>query len=186
MYNKRIFIGIPIKLNLKMIVDMMKTTVSAPYGNLKWVYGKNLHLTLSYLGNLDDQMINKIQEKIELVDFGKAFNAEINHTGVFPDSVSPNSFWLGFGEGSDNFRIISGKIKSILEELNIPSDNREFIPHIVIGKVQNKKELWKINVNSYLNTVFSPTKFYVNSIHLYESEKTDQGIKYTSIVSKRL
>ena len=53
-----------------MIVDMMKTTVSAPYGDLKWVYGKNLHLTLSYLGNLDDQMINKIKEKIELVDFG--------------------------------------------------------------------------------------------------------------------
>ena len=186
MESKRIFIGIPVKVNLKTVVEMIQTTVDAPYGDVKWVYGKNLHLTLAFIGNVDESQLKLISSELESINLGQPFNAVLSYTGLFPNSENPNVFWLGIDKGKDRLISIVDQIQGILKKLDLPIDEKEFIPHVTIGRVRKSKEIWKIGTNSYLNAVFSPTRFLVDSIHLYESEMTEKGVKYTTIVSNSL
>tara|TARA_S200000501_G_C20868400_1_gene763109 strand:- start:350 stop:913 length:564 start_codon:yes stop_codon:yes gene_type:complete len=184
--NKRIFIGIPVKVNLNTVVEMIQTTVDAPYGDIKWVYGKNLHLTLAFVGNLEESQIKDIITELESMNFGQPFNAVLNYTGLFPNPENPNVFWLGIDKGRSRLNLIVDQIHSILNKLSLPINDKKFIPHVTIGKVRKNIDSWKIGTSSYLNAVFSPTRFLVNSIHLYESAMTEKGVKYTSIVSNSL
>tara|TARA_B100001029_G_C15027671_1_gene434750 strand:- start:138 stop:701 length:564 start_codon:yes stop_codon:yes gene_type:complete len=184
--NKRVFFGIPVKVNLNTLIEMIQTTVDAPCGDIKWVYGKNLHLTLAFIGNIELDKIERLKEELKSVNFDQPFNAVLNYTGIFPTPKDPNVFWLGIDKGEDRFQSIVKKIREILLKLDLLIDTKEFIPHVTIGRIQNKKEAWKIDTNSYLNAVFSPTRFIVNSIHLYESIMTEKGVRYSTIVSKSL
>jgi len=184
--NKRIFIGIPVKVNLKTVVEMIQTTVDAPYGNVKWVYGKNLHLTLAFIGDVDEAKLKVLSDELKSLNLGQPFNAVLSYTGLFPTAENPNVFWLGIDKGKERLKDIVEQIHGILKKYELPIDEKDFIPHVTIGRVRKNKELWKIGTNSYLNAVFSPSRFLVDSIHLYESEMTEKGVKYTTIVSNSL
>jgi RNA 2',3'-cyclic 3'-phosphodiesterase len=173
-------------VNLSTIVEMVQTTIDAPYGDIKWVFGKNLHMTISFLGNLDEKKINELSQKLETLKFGSPFNCVLTHTGIFPDAKEPRVFWLGIDRGKDRVIGIVEQINNTLKELEFPVDDKIFIPHVTIGRVKNKENVWKIGSDNYLNAVFSPTRFPVNSVHLYQSELTQQGVKFTTIVSNNL
>ena len=186
MGSKRIFLGIPVRVNISTMVEMIKTTVDAPYGDIKWVYGKNLHLTLAFLGNVEEIQINEISQSLEELNFGSPFNCVLSHTGVFPNPAEPSVFWLGIDKGKDQIIDIVEQLNEMLKKLKLPFEEKPFIPHITIGRVKNKENSWKIDTNTYLNAVFSPTRFPVNSVHLYQSELTQQGVKFKTIVSSSL
>ena len=115
MKNKRIFLGIPVKVNLSNTIEMVQTTVSSTYGEIKWVYGKNLHITLAFLGDKIDYKIKELSDLILSTEFGSPFNCVLNYTGIFPDPDKPHVFWLGIDNGKK--RIIS--LVEIINEENI-------------------------------------------------------------------
>ena len=186
MENKRVFIGIPIRVNLQTIVEMIQTTIDAPYGDIKWVFGKNLHLTFAFLGNINQSQIDALSKELEKINLGQPFNAILDHTGTFPNSAEPRVFWLGIDKGKERLIQLESQINGILKKLDFEVDEKEFIPHVTIGRVRDKENVWKVGTSTYLNAVFSPTRFLVKSVHLYESEKTEMGVKYTTIVSNNL
>ena len=186
MENKRTFIGIPLRVNLATVVEMIQTTIEAPYGDIRWVYGKNLHLTLSFLGKLEQTKIDELAKELEIINLGQPFNAILNHAGVFPNPDDPRVFWLGIDKGKERLIQLVHQLNGILKKIDLPVEDEDFFPHVAIGRVRNKDNVRKIDTSTYLNAVFSPTRFLVNSIHLYESEMTEKGIKYTTIVSNNL
>ena len=186
MESKRTFIGIPVKVNLQMIVEMVQSTIDLTFEDIKWVYGKNLHLTLAFLGNVNQSKIDELKKELQNVNLGQPFNTVLNHTGIFPNPQEPRVFWLGMEKGKNRLIEIVKQIHSILNKLDLPVDENEFIPHVTIGRLKNKVNTAKIDTNSYINAVFSPTRFLVDSIHLYESEMTENGVRYTTIVSNNL
>ena len=61
--SKRVFFGIDLSRKFSQLIPMLKTTVGEQDGDIKWISGKNLHLTLSFLGNIDDSKIDEYQIK---------------------------------------------------------------------------------------------------------------------------
>ena len=156
---KRIFIGIPVKVSLETILVMIQTTIDTPFGDIKWVYGKNLHLTLSFLGNLEQIKIDELKKLFETIKFGLPFNCVLTYTGIFPNQEEPRVFWLGVEKGKDRIIEIVEQIDGILENLNLSLSEKPYIPHVTIGRMKNKENAWKIDTNTYLNAVFSPIIF---------------------------
>lgn len=177
--QKRIFIGIPAGDQIKSILHLLKSAVNCNPRHIKWIPFENIHLTLSFLG---DVSINKIPDIIQSVEHNIAtaqFQLSISGTGVFPSSRSPKVLWLGIDKGIDELKLLHHQIKKSVTELKENYENNTFVPHISIARIRRLHR--KIDVLAFLNSVYSPIDLEVDSISMYESKLFPKGAQYTII-----
>ena len=59
--KQRIFVGLELSGYLTNIIPMVKSTIVDNKKLINWVSGKNLHLTLSFIGSIDVDRIDKLK-----------------------------------------------------------------------------------------------------------------------------
>ena len=175
---KRIFVGIDLSRKFSQLISMLKTTVGELEGGVKWISGKNLHLTLSFLGNVDDSKIDSLISDLQEVKELPKFILSVNGTGTFPNSESPKVFWLGIEEGYDELSDSQSIIYELSCEYKETQREEIFVPHITIGRIKPGKKSTKYNVTTFLNAVYSPIEIPINIVNLYESRLTPDGPRY--------
>ena len=141
-----------------------------------------LHLTLRFLGEIDDARVNRIKEILKQLKIEK-FNARLNGLGVFPSSNFIRVVWVGL-EPKQKFIEIHNMIDTELEKLKMKRDER-FESHVTLARIkwlQDKRKflekLKKIKVN--------PIEFCVDSIKLKKSTLTKEGPIYEDIFCLQL
>ncbi len=149
--------------------------------NVKLVEPKNIHITLKFLGDTDEQLIDDIGEIIKSsTEEIKPFNIQLTGTGVFPNPNYIRIVWIGM-ENHEQIEIIAKKIDDKILELGFERERRGFSPHLTIARVRsakNKDKLLQV-VEKYKKTVFTDVK--VESIKLMESDLTPKGPIYTTL-----
>ena len=175
--EKRVFIGIPIGHKIKSILPSLKSTVHSSTNIIKWIPPENIHLTLSFLGNISDKDIPNIVQSLENCITSKYFKIKIESTGVFPSANFPKILWIGIGKGADDLTSLQQDIEISVRKFKGIYRREKFMPHITIARIRRSRR--KIDVLPFLNTVYSPTELDVNSICLYESKLFPEGAQYT-------
>jgi 2'-5' RNA ligase len=184
--TKRIFLGIPIYNSVFNIVTMMRTMVEDPNKNLRWVSGKSIHLTISFIGNFNENQIPSLVENIQSALTQNPFTISIEGTGLFPNQKSPNVFWLGIRKGESELINLHSQLSKVLSKFEINTTKTSFTPHITIARVPKNSDFGKVDCNPFLNTVYSPVEIDVNSIYLYESQLTPERAVYTELAKFQL
>ena len=176
--SRRVFVGIDLSRKFSHLITMLRTTVGEQDGDIKWVSGKNLHLTLSFLGNIDNSKIDFLIADLKEVMKLPSFTLSVDGTGIFPDSETPKVLWLGIEDGHDEL----SSAQSIIDELSFGfkeiQREEKFIPHITIGRINHAKKNTKFDVTTFLNAVYSPIEIPINIVNLYESYLTPDGPRY--------
>ena len=175
--EKRVFIGIPIGHKIKSILPSLKSTVHCSRDIIRWIPPDNIHLTLSFLGNISDKDIPNIVQSLENCITSKYFKIKIESTGVFPSANFPKILWIGIGKGADDLTSLQQDIEISVRKFKGIYRREKFMPHITIARIRRSRR--KIDVLPFLNTVYSPTELDVNSICLYESILLPKGTRYT-------
>ncbi len=144
------------------------------------------HLTLSFLGDVDEERVPTIEDALESaveddIDFGP-FDAEIGGLGVFPSLDYISVVWLGVEEGGKEMTLLHDAVESRLYDLGFSPDDNEFVPHITIARMQHAggKELVQQNVRESDPTV---GRMEVSEIRLTESEPTSDGPAYSTVAA---
>jgi len=175
----RCFIAIDIPKSKK-IIDL-SNQIKKSGANVKLVELKNIHITLKFLGDTEEEYINQIEKTIkESTDGIEPFDIKLANTGVFPNRNYVKVMWVGI-EDKGELAQISNNINECLAALGFEKDKREFSPHLTIARVRsarNKERLVEI-VNKYNDIEFSIIK--VDSIKLKQSELTPKGPIYTTL-----
>ena len=175
--ERRVFIGIPIGGKIKSILPSLKTSIHSSRDIIRWIPPENIHLTLSFLGNMSDQDIPNIIQSIEICITSKYFKIIIESTGVFPSANFPKILWLGIGKGADELTLLQKEIERSVRKFKEISKKENFKPHITIARIRRSR--LKIDVLPFLNTVYSPIELDINFICLYESILLPKGARYT-------
>ncbi len=134
---------------------------------------KSMHLTLKFLGEVDEKKVDGIKKKLAKIKFPK-FTAKLEGTGVFPTDSYIRVAWVGL-EPMDRFIEIQQKIDKALED-DFDYDVK-FHPHITLARVkflENKKEF----KDKIANIKIEPKEFEVSSFKLFESVLTKKGPVY--------
>jgi len=76
----RCFISIDLSENIKQEIDKIQNKLPDFYG--KKTELTNLHLTLKFLGEIGEDKVKEVKERLSGIDFEK-FEAEIDSLGVF-------------------------------------------------------------------------------------------------------
>lgn len=96
----------------------------------------NLHLTLLFLGDTDEELIPQISRSLE--EIAKAtptLTLKFSNLGGFPDLFHPQTIWVGlFGDGLDQLQqAIASQLLSIVPT----ADTKPFCPHLTIARVKD-------------------------------------------------
>lgn len=103
--------------------------------NVKWVERENLHWTLQFLGEIDDQEVYDVCQAAEQAASRVAPFALVAHgVGAFPSVSRPRTLWLGAAEGADPLIELHRQLDEVLKPLGFRGENRRFQPHLTLGR----------------------------------------------------
>lgn len=175
---KRIFIAIKIEPENTFL--RIHSSLRAILGNEKitWVDPSNIHLTLAFLGDTEEERIKvaAIMLKQKCSGFGE-FDFSLSGVGVFKDFRDPRVIWLGINESAKLTRLYE-EIKIGLKDTGSQIEDRAFRPHITIGRIKfiRNIEALKDAIERYRDTEIQ--KVIVNEVILYESILKPSGPVY--------
>jgi len=153
---------------------------------VKLVEPQNIHITLKFLGETDEKLIDRIEEIIkESVKNMQPFEILLKGAGFFPNQNYIKVIWIGIGN-TEQLGEIAYKIDKQLSELGYDRDKRKFSAHLTIARVKsakNKDKLIQI-IEKYKEIEFG--KIIVDSIKLKQSELTPKGPIYTTLKDIKL
>ena len=151
--------------------------------DINWVEPKDIHLTLKFMDNIDEQQVEKIIETLdELVSRQKPFNMRLSNISAFPDIYYPKLIWLGISIGLTECIVLHRAVEESMEKLGFLKSMRSFKPHMTLGRIRHLgdrhwlMDLLRSEKDFTLRHIVS-----VNAISLIESELTPKGPIYKTI-----
>lgn len=101
----RCFIAIPLSDEIKEKAVEIQSRLRKANADVKWVERENLHITLRFLGEIEEAKVEKVKRLMEEVA-GRFSPQKLVFKGVgaFPDLRRPRVVWIG-GEGDSLSKI---------------------------------------------------------------------------------
>ncbi|BBL45815.1 RNA 2',3'-cyclic phosphodiesterase [Nanobdella aerobiophila] len=152
----RIFIAIDLPEDIKKDIYNISKNIRGISGKI--VEEENIHITLKFLGQINQETLNKINKKLSSINYNK-FYINIGDFGYFNNRV----LWIKI-LNKENIINLHNIIDNKLYELNIQKDI-DYEPHITIYRIKNikndnyLKEYLNENKKIYSNILID--KFYI-------------------------
>lgn len=129
----RAFIAIEIDPQLVRQISAVVTDLQPRIPGIRWVSQANFHLTLKFLGDIEENKIEPIALALELAlrPFPR-FTINAKDLGVFPNLKRPRVLWIGL-EGKKLLELAS-KIETALAPLGFGPEKKRFKPHLTVGR----------------------------------------------------
>ena len=162
---------------------------------ISWAQPASIHLTIKFLGDMDDQVIDPLRAALEqAIGSQTAVNVPLERLGAFPHPQSPRVLWVGPSEkwekGAEVNRIavIHGAIEQACEGLRFLRETRPFSPHLTLAriKVGERQVGVALAKGGVLDRPLSLGSLAVESVVLMKSELNPTGSVYTRLWDVRL
>ncbi len=151
---KRMFIAIPIQeTSRNAIIKAVMADEKAKRMPVRWTSVQNLHLTMQFLGDVDEKRIPDLESIIDSVT-APAHPESLVFTGMgaFPNPASPRILWIGIKK-IDILLKIQKQLTNSLFERGFDADRKRFSPHLTLGRVKENVRFEPVNYNYLENIV---------------------------------
>ena len=176
----RLFIGIDLPSSIKEKIDQIKNSLKKCSLDAKWINSQNAHLTLKFLGQVEEKKIPLISKLIEST--ANEFNAlkiEFRSFGFFPNDRKPRIFFVSTSK-EDALKSISQRLENKLESVGFEKEDK-FKSHITLARLKSLKNITCVKTKIEKLTLGNP--FIVNKIVLFKSILSRSGPLYEKIFS---
>ncbi|MDF1500985.1 MAG: RNA 2',3'-cyclic phosphodiesterase [Anaerolineales bacterium] len=185
----RAFIAIQFPAGIKQNINQAVSPLRARVGELtvRWVDPALYHLTLKFLGEIDESRLDAIADIVEWVASTEpTFALEVGEFGVFPDARRPRVLWVGLNETTGTLQSLKGALDQSLKSEGFRVEKRPFHPHVTVGRVRRgsstgERETLAAELDGY--SVGRLGIVPVDSIQLLRSRLNADGPIYSELVS---
>lgn len=136
----RAFIAIEIPEGVKFFLKEIVAELKGFGKEVSWTRPEAIHLTLKFLGNVSQEMIQPIEEALKpAFSIQKPFSLTVSGMGAFPSLGKPRVIWAGL---SDEARIVvpmATEVEALIEPLGFVREKRAFNPHLTLGRVKSSR-----------------------------------------------
>jgi RNA 2',3'-cyclic 3'-phosphodiesterase len=186
----RTFIAIELPQDIKDAISRLQSKLKATGADVKWVSPSNIHLTLKFLGEIDEKTRDATIEVMqEIASDISTFSIKLGSIGAFPGIRSPRVIWIGLSQGHDQVKTIAQMLENELEACGLAKENREFSSHITIGRIRSlkNKDALAAGISKLGGPVTeNPGEFLAGKITLFKSTLTPQGPIYEKLQETNL
>lgn len=173
----RLFIAldIPAEIRARLTEYMDRARLLAP--NARWARVEGLHVTLKFIGHVDDAAVEKIKAALRPIKTAP-FAVKFTGVGFFPNPNAARVFWAGVN-GGDHLPLLASTIDAALEKLDFPREAKPYHPHLTLARTSSRplRELKPLLEDP-------PPQFgtmTAREFFLYQSQPQKGGSKYTKL-----
>ena len=133
----RTFIAVELAAPMRNRLVKLQQELAPAAHDVKWVESENIHLTLKFLGEVDETDLYEVCKTIEKAVRDEApFEMSIAGVGAFPTARRPRVVWAGVTEGDRALIRIHKVLDQALRGLGYASEDRPFTPHVTLGRIR--------------------------------------------------
>jgi len=181
----RSFLSIEIPKAVKLELSAVQNKLKKIKG-IRWVLPDNIHLTLKFFGDINQEQVDDIKNIISSVCLNiRPMTLKIGGFGGFPDMDKPRILWAGLDGEIKRLCKFQTLIDKTLQKMDLSMDKKMdkkiFLPHLTIGRIKEpkkcdilKKEITDINI-------LTTTKWRVDNVVLFKSQLMQNGAIYTHL-----
>ena len=148
----------------------------------RWVRPENLHVTLKFIGHVDNGKLDAIRAALAEVRFDSQVELRFGGLGFFPNGKRPRVFWAGM-EVSPNLAPLAAEIDRRLKKLGIPSETKEFAPHLTLARFDPPGISEGLSAIAQENVAREFGAARTGEFHLFESKTKPSGAEYMRLAS---
>ena len=148
----------------------------------KWVRPESIHLTLKFLGNIEESQVEGISEILKnAAAETHPFTLRVRDLGVFPHPRRPRVLWCGLTKGEKQAVSLQKKIDRGLAGLGFEKEKRAFHPHFTLARIKSLKgagammNIIKIHEHTLVGECL------VDRVILFRSQLHPEGARYTRL-----
>lgn len=144
----------------------------------RWVRDENLHLTLRFIGEIEEPRLSEIAVALGRVR-SEPFTLTLSGIGHFQNGRRIRSLWAGI-DPCDALGPLQGRIDAALRHADLPPDGRRFTPHVTLARLKNGSAQ---QVGGWIeaNALFRADPFPVDHFVLFESYLSHTGAIYSPV-----
>ncbi|MBI5194770.1 MAG: RNA 2',3'-cyclic phosphodiesterase [Nitrospirae bacterium] len=177
----RCFIAIELSHEIKSALRSLQDKFKKFGADVRWVHPDNIHLTLKFLGSVNEKdTLKVINSMTDVCKKYPAFILEIKGIGIFPNINSPRVLWVG-AEGDGILKGLQKDIEHGMEKIGVEQKDRKFTAHLTLGRFRSltgKENLLK-QIKLHENDSFGAID--IKSLSLMNSELHPSGSRYTRL-----
>lgn len=186
----RLFVGVDIgdavRAEVTRVTQIISEKVEAVETppRITWVKPAALHVTLRFIGEIDDAGVPALCEQMAPPIFVAPFAVEWRGLGAFPSVRHPRALWLGVIDGGAQLGELEAEVtRRLVGTLDLVA--RPLLPHLTLGRV--KMAGTGVDWPKILRAVeVRGARSAVNCVTLYRSQLSQKGPHYTGLVSAPL
>lgn len=104
-----------------------------------WVQPGNVHLTLKFLGQIDEGQREAVVRALAPIAARHApHTVRVRGLGVFPSPRAPRVVWIGVKKATPLFRL-QEEVDRALVALGFPEEDREWSPHLTLARLKSMR-----------------------------------------------
>ena len=183
----RAFVAIELPANLQALLGQEIPRLQERLGtqSIRWVSPEAIHLTLKFLGEIDERTASSISETLDRICASTArVKYQVGGLGCFPNANRPRVLWIGVHETSGELLRLQTEVERGAAELGIGAEERAFHPHLTLGRVRRDASIGEMRIlaQELLQLeVGSLGEPHLEGVSLIRSELRPSGAVYTRL-----
>lgn len=135
---------------------------------------ENWHLTLRFLGEVDEAGLDRVRMALDDADLGPAFHLRWGVLGAFPRPSKAGVLWIGLDGDTSRLHALFRQVDEALEAAGHPPEDRPFQPHLTISRMRPAEDVRPVIGDGSPLGVSMP----VDRVAVYQSRLGRGGAKY--------
>jgi 2'-5' RNA ligase len=188
MARLRTFIAIDLGKSIRDRCLALQDTLTRGGAEVKWVEEENLHLTLLFLGEVEDRTLPALCQAVaDCCALHNPFTLSVESVGCFPNPRRPRVVWVGVGAGSAEVCALHDALEPPLLDLGCyRREERAYTPHITLGRVKGERSTAALATALARQAKWRGGETDVGEVRVLSSELTPQGPIYTVLSRAKL
>ncbi|GCF08619.1 RNA 2',3'-cyclic phosphodiesterase [Dictyobacter arantiisoli] len=182
----RTFIALNMNKAMQSHLSGVIQQVATVLPELRCVDASNIHLTLAFLGELDDEQLAAAAAATqEAAQQATSFTYRLTGLGIFGSPRQPRVLWMGLQEPTGSLTRLHASLSHSLIQRGFSVDSRPFSPHLTLarGKAPLNPEAQSALQKLLSGTAPSRQSYPATYLHVMKSQFTPAGVKYSSLHS---
>ncbi|HLI09782.1 MAG TPA: RNA 2',3'-cyclic phosphodiesterase [Ktedonobacteraceae bacterium] len=182
----RTFIALELNEALQRHLSKVIREMASALPDLRWVNPTGIHLTLAFLGELDNTQLEQATAAAAVAARQtQPFSYRLTKPGFFGSPRSPRVIWMGIEEPVGKLTRLHRVLNQDLEQRGFEIDKRPFSPHLTLARVKapltpdEQQTLQRLLADAHLSKPSPP--YTVNGLAVMKSELSRSGAKYSAI-----
>lgn len=184
----RLFWAVNLPEDIKTGLAMLQSDLSTVPVDIKWVEKHNLHLTVKFLGDVEEARIGEIARVVDEAVHGTGgFELRLSGLGFFPGPRRPRVIWVGVHGEVQKFHRLHRRVEECMTALGW-TDGQNFALHLTLGRLRSPQgsDLLVRRAHGIGSDRENIGGVAVSSIDLMKSRLTSKGPVYQVLASVQL